>query len=187
MPRPNAHGKHSPGRRSLERLELRVNNETYSVLVPPNVTLLEVIREDLDLTGTKHGCELGECGACTVLVDGRPRLSCITLAAGVAGHDVVTIEGLGRGGEMHPLQEAFVSLGAVQCGYCTPGMIISAYALLQNNRSPSRLEVKNALSGNICRCTGYRKIVDAVLSASERLDATRTAPAAALLLRAKSD
>ncbi len=147
-------------------LRLRVNGEAHSLSVPVNRTLLEVLREDLGLTGTKHGCELGECGACTVLLDGSPRLSCLTLAADADGMDVSTVEGLGREGKLHPLQSAFVEVGAVQCGYCTPGTLLSAFALLSRNPSPTEAEIRQALSGNICRCTGYSKIVAAVKLAS---------------------
>ena len=149
-------------------LALRVNGEPFDVAAPPHRTLLEVLREDLELTGTKHGCELGECGACTVLVDGEPLLSCLTLAADVEGRDVTTVEGLAPGPDLHPLQAAFAELGAAQCGYCTPGMLLSARALLEANPEPSRDEIKQALSGNLCRCTGYVKILEAVESAARR-------------------
>ncbi|GBD84962.1 4-hydroxybenzoyl-CoA reductase subunit gamma [bacterium BMS3Abin02] len=146
----------------LRRFELRVNGEQHDLTVPAHRTLLEVLREDLRLTGTKHGCELGECGACTVLVDGVPRLSCITLPAQVAGREVTTIEGLASAGALHPLQESFASLGAAQCGYCTPGMIVTAAALLDQEPDPDVDRIRDALAGNMCRCTGYVKILEAV-------------------------
>jgi len=145
-----------------ELISLKVNGELYEVAVPVHKTLLEVLREELNLTGTKHGCELGECGACTVLVDGQPMLSCLLLAIDVQGHEITTIEGLMQNGKPHPLQMAFAELGAAQCGYCTPGMILTAKALLDKNPKPSRQEIKEALSGNLCRCTGYLKIFEAV-------------------------
>lgn len=148
---------------------MRVNGEVYEVLVPVQATLLEVLREELELTGTKHGCELGECGACTVLVDGEPILSCLTLALEVQDRQITTIEGLSQDGRPHPLQEAFTELGAAQCGYCTPGMILAAKALLDRNRRPSREAIAEALSGNLCRCTGYLKIFEAVERAAQRL------------------
>ncbi len=151
-------------------LTLRVNGEEHSVAAGDSATLLEVLRENLHLTGTKHGCELGECGACTVLVDGVPVLSCLTLARRVEGSDVLTVEGLARNGRPHPLQEAFVAKGAAQCGYCTPGMLMTAAALLDRDRHPSIDEVKEALAGNLCRCTGYIKILDAVVAAGVAME-----------------
>ena len=145
-----------------EVLALSVNHEERLILVRPYATLLEVLREDLGLTGTKHGCELGECGACTVLLDGTPRLSCLLLPAQVEGAEVTTIEGLARGPELHPVQQAFVARGGLQCGYCTPGMVLTAKALLDENPAPSRDEIKEALAGNLCRCTGYASIIEAV-------------------------
>jgi carbon-monoxide dehydrogenase small subunit len=150
------------------RLSLTVNGETHEVLVPVHKTLLEVLREDLGLTGTKHGCELGECGTCTVLVDGAPVLSCLVLPAELAGGEITTVEGMARGGRLHPLQQAFAELGAAQCGYCTPGMLLTAQALLAERPSPTRQEVRDALAGNLCRCTGYTKILDAVELAAFR-------------------
>lgn len=150
-------------------LTLRVNGEVHDLLVPVHKTLLEVLREELGLTGTKHGCELGECGTCTVLVDGEPVLSCLTLPVEAQGHEITTVEGLGQGGRLHPLQEAFVELGAAQCGYCTPGVLLAAKALLDRNPSPSRGEVAQWLAGNLCRCTGYLKILEAVELAASRL------------------
>ncbi len=144
-----------------ERLTLRINGEVRSVLVPAHKTLLEVLREDLGLTGTKHGCELGECGACTVLIDGAPMLSCLVLPVDVQGQEITTVEGVADH-ELHPVQQAFVEAGALQCGYCTPGFVLAAKALLDHNPTPSRAEITEALSGNLCRCTGYMRIIDAV-------------------------
>ena len=159
-------------------LVLNVNGELHDLYIPVHKTLLEVLREDLDLTGTKHGCELGECGACAILVDGQPILSCLALPiehqAPVA---IVTIEGLANGSVPHPLQVTFAELGAAQCGYCTPGMLVTAKALLDETTSPTRKQVVDALSGNLCRCTGYVKIFEAVELAGERLRATREVPA----------
>jgi carbon-monoxide dehydrogenase small subunit len=151
-----------------EVLALTVNGEEQQVLVPVHRTLLEVLREDLGLTGTKHGCELGECGTCTVLVDGRPQLSCLLLPIQVAGSEITTIEGMGSTADLHPLQQAFAELGAAQCGYCTPGMLLAARALLDERPHPARDEIREALAGNLCRCTGYAKIVEAVELAVER-------------------
>ncbi len=149
-------------------LHLRVNSQDYEVYVPVHKTLLEVLREDLNLTGTKHGCELGECGACTVLVDGEPVLSCLTLPIELQGREITTVEGLANSGRLHPLQEAFAELGAAQCGYCTPGMLMTAKALLAQNPNPSREEIRDALAGNLCRCTGYNKIYEAVEHAASK-------------------
>jgi carbon-monoxide dehydrogenase small subunit len=155
-------------RDSMKRiLQLHVNGETYEVLTEIHKTLLEVLREDLGLTGTKRGCDLGSCGACTVLIDGKPYLSCLTLAADAQGKEVLTIEGLSRNGDLHPLQKAFIEKGAIQCGFCTPGMILMAKAFLDQHPHPSEEEVKKAISGNLCRCTGYVKIVEAILTAAE--------------------
>ncbi len=150
-------------------LSLTVNGDTTQLVLSSSRTLLEVLREDLALTGTKHGCELGECGACTVLIDGLAVLSCLTLAARVEGAEVTTVEGLASGSVLHPLQDAFAELGAAQCGYCTPGMLMAAKALLDAEADPSRSDVEQALAGNLCRCTGYLKILDAVSLAAERL------------------
>ena len=152
-------------------LSLVVNGEEHSILFAPYKTLLEVLREDLALTGTKHGCELGECGACAVLVDGEPQLSCLTLALECEGRSVQTIEGLARGAQLHPLQAAFADFGGSQCGYCTPGVIMTAKALLERNPSPTRQEIKEATAGNLCRCTGYQQIVDAIEDAAAKLRA----------------
>lgn len=141
---------------------LTVNGESRPVVFPVHHTLLEVLREELALTGTKHGCELGECGTCTVLIDGEPVLSCLVLAAEVSGRAVETVEGLALGNALHPLQARFADLGAAQCGYCTPGILMAAKALLANNPRPSQAETVTALGGNLCRCTGYHKILQAV-------------------------
>ena len=146
-------------------LKLHVNGEEFEVLTPAHKTLLEVLREDLGLTGTKRGCDLGTCGACTVLIEGKPFLSCLTLAVDVQGKKIITIEGLADERKPQPLQKAFVEKGAIQCGFCTPGMILTAKAFLDENPHPSEIEVKRAISGNLCRCTGYIKIVEAILSA----------------------
>ena len=146
-------------------INLHVNGEAFEVLTEVHKTLLEVLREDLGLTGTKRGCDLGTCGACTVLIEGKPYLSCLTLAVDVQGKNIITIEGLSLEGKPHPLQEAFVEKGAIQCGFCTPGMIMTAKALIDENPHPSEIEVKRAISGNLCRCTGYIKILEAILSA----------------------
>ena len=151
-----------------EVIALSVNGEEHELLLPVHRTLLEVLREDLGLTGTKHGCELGECGTCTVLVDGRPQLSCLLLPVQLEGAEVTTVEGMGSTAELHPLQRAFAELGAAQCGYCTPGMLLAARALLDERPRPSRDEIRAALAGNLCRCTGYAKIVEAVELAAGR-------------------
>jgi carbon-monoxide dehydrogenase small subunit len=141
-----------------------VNGEPVRLTAAPDATLLEVLREELELTGTKYGCGEGECGACSVLLDGKVVNSCLVLALECAGSEVLTIEGLRSNGELHPIQQAFVDHGAIQCGFCTPGMIMATYALLQANPNPTEVEVRRGLEGNLCRCTGYRKIIDAVLS-----------------------
>lgn len=145
-------------------ITLNVNGEEFEVLTKVHRTLLEVLREDLGLTGTKRGCDVGTCGACTVLIEGKPYLSCLTLAVDVQGKKIITIEGLAQDRGTHPLQKAFVEKGAIQCGFCTPGMILTAKAFLDENPHPSEEEVKKAISGNLCRCTGYIKIVEAILS-----------------------
>jgi len=147
-------------------ITLRVNGEELPVSFAPYKTLLEVLREDLNLTGTKHGCELGECGACAVLVDGQPVLSCLELAVQCEGRDVQTVEGLARGTELHPLQAAFADLGGSQCGYCTSGMLMTAKALLDKEPAPSRERIKEAISGNLCRCTGYQQIWESIEQAA---------------------
>jgi carbon-monoxide dehydrogenase small subunit len=149
-------------------LRLRVNGEDREVATEPHKTLLEVLREDLGLTGTKHGCELGECGTCTVLVEGEPVLSCLALPVELGGREITTVEGLAVGGRLHPLQEAFAELGAAQCGYCTPGVLLAARALLAADQRPTRDAIRAALAGNLCRCTGYAKILDAVELAALR-------------------
>ena len=148
-------------------ISLTVNGENHEVVVEPRTTLLEVLRDSLGLTGAKEGCSLGNCGACTVLLDGRPVLSCLLLAVEAQGKEIVTIEGLAEGSKLHPLQEAFVEHGAVQCGFCIPGMILSAKALLDENPHPTEEEVKEAISGNLCRCTGYSNAVRAILAAAK--------------------
>ena len=146
---------------------LQINGESYELAIEPKKTLLEVLREDLGLTGTKEVCDLGTCGACTVLLDNRPVLSCLTLAVACKGKEIITIEGLRKGETLHPLQNSFIQRGAIQCGMCTPGMILSAKALLDENPQPTELEVRRAIAGNLCRCTGYVKIVEAILAVSQ--------------------
>ncbi|TAH53403.1 MAG: (2Fe-2S)-binding protein [Chloroflexota bacterium] len=143
-------------------LHLRVNGQAHELYVEPHKTLLEVLRDELDLTGTKHGCDLGECGACTVLVDGTPILACLALPIELQGREITTVEGLAHGAELHPLQRAFAELNAAQCGYCTAGMMLSAKALLDRETNPTREKIRDALAGNLCRCTGYEKILEAV-------------------------
>ncbi len=150
-------------------MALEVNGERFELLLPVHKTLLEVLREDMQLTGTKHGCELGECGTCTVLVDGKPELSCLVLPIQVEGRKITTVEGLASGAELHPLQRAFAELGAAQCGYCTPGILLASKSLLDSNARPTRDEIREALAGNLCRCTGYVKILEAVELAAGRM------------------
>jgi aerobic-type carbon monoxide dehydrogenase small subunit (CoxS/CutS family) len=157
------------------QLVLAVNGENRDVVVPVHKTLLEVLREDLDLTGTKHGCELGECGTCTVLVDGEPVLSCLALPIECQGREIKTVEGMADSGRLHPLQQAFAELGAAQCGYCTPGFLLTAQALLTDEAQPTRQRIREALAGNLCRCTGYTKILDAVELAALRMTKVRGA------------
>ncbi len=152
-----------------EIANFKINGRTYEVIITPNITLSELLREQLDLTGTKHACEVGQCGSCTVLVDGKPALSCSTLAIAARDKEIVTIEGLSKGTQLHPLQQAFINHGAIQCGFCTPGMILMAKALLDENPNPTRQQVKEGLGGNLCRCTGYVKIIDAVMAAAETM------------------
>jgi aerobic carbon-monoxide dehydrogenase small subunit len=145
-------------------VELHINGESYEVLVAPNNTLLEILREKLGLMGTKRGCDLGACGACTVLLNGEAVLSCLLLALDAVGKEVTTIEGLSETGELHPLQQAFVDQGALQCGFCTPGMILTAQAVLQEDPRPTEETIKKKMAGNLCRCTGYKKVAEAMLS-----------------------
>lgn len=161
------------------RLTCTVNGDPVDVLADNYKTLLEVLREDLQLTGTKHGCELGECGACAVLVDGQPVLSCLVLAVESAGRHITTVEGLAADGRLHPLQDCFADLGAAQCGYCTPGILITAKALLDSEPHPSRERICEALSGNLCRCTGYLQIIEAVEAALRLGSAVESRPSLA--------
>ncbi|MFH1113883.1 MAG: (2Fe-2S)-binding protein [Pseudomonadota bacterium] len=148
---------------------LKVNGTTYNVTVESHRTLVEVLRDTLGLTGTKKSCNEGECGACTVLMDGKPVASCLVLAVAAQGKEITTIEGLAAGMKLDPVQEAFVKLTAIQCGFCTPGMVLTAKALLDENPDPTSTEVRRAISGNLCRCTGYQQIVDAVMAAAETM------------------
>jgi carbon-monoxide dehydrogenase small subunit len=143
-------------------MNVTVNGRIHEVAVPPSRTLVELLRYDLGLTGTKQGCGIGECGTCTVLLDGQPVNSCLILALDVDGRQVTTIEGLANGPDLHPLQKAFIEKGAIQCGFCTPGMILTSYALLKRHPNPTDMEIRGALAGNLCRCTGYQKILEAV-------------------------
>jgi carbon-monoxide dehydrogenase small subunit len=164
-------------RKEKVKVAFNLNGEETEVAFAPHKTLLEVLREDLGLTGTKHGCELGECGTCTVLMDGRAVLSCLVLGLDAEGRDVLTIEGMADGPRLHPLQETFADLGAAQCGYCTPGFLLVAKVLLEENPSPSLREIKEALAGNLCRCTGYIKIYEAVELAAARMRGEEVEPA----------
>lgn len=152
-------------------IRLTVNGESYTVAVEPCESLLDVLRDKLSLTGTKKGCNRGDCGACTIIIDGKTVNSCLVLAVEADDKEVLTVEGLANNGQLHPIQEAFVQYGAVQCGYCTPGMIMSVKALLDENPNPTEEEVKRAISGNLCRCTGYVKIIDAIKKAAEVIQA----------------
>ncbi len=163
------------------RISLEVNGEPTEASFAPHKTLLEVLREDLGLTGTKHGCELGECGTCAVLVDAQPVLSCLLLGMACEGRSVETVEGMAHGPTLHPLQETFADLGAAQCGYCTPGFLLTAAALIRENPSPSREDIKQALAGNLCRCTGYIKIYEAVELAAARLRGESAEPSDEML------
>lgn len=151
-----------------QAIKLKVNGDDHELLVSPNNTLLEVLREKLGLTGTKQGCDLGACGACTVLVDGESRLSCIMLAVDAVGKEIITIEGIEENGHLDPLQAAFVEKGGLQCGFCTPGMILTARSILNEEAHPTEETIKRRLAGNLCRCTGYKKIVEAVMTANEQ-------------------
>ncbi len=151
-------------------IALNINGDTYEVLVSPNQTLLEVLREKLGFMGTKRGCDLGACGACTVLIDGEAYLSCLTLAVDTVGKEITTIEGLDQEGDLHPLQRAFIEKGAVQCGFCTPGMILTAKVIMDEDKGLTKETIKKKLAGNLCRCTGYKKIIEAVLSASRQTE-----------------
>jgi carbon-monoxide dehydrogenase small subunit len=155
--------------RARTHIQFTLNGEEVEASFAPHKTLLEVLREDMGLVGTKHGCELGECGTCTVLVDGRAVLSCLVLGLDMEGRELTTIEGMAEGPRLHPLQETFADLGAAQCGYCSPGFLLVAKELLEHNPSPERQEIKEALSGNLCRCTGYLKIFEAVELAAARM------------------
>src|SRR4026208_2508791 len=161
--------KKKKARLEKAHISLRVNGEEVEVAFAPHKTLLEVLREDLALTGTKHGCELGECGCCAVLVDGRPVLSCLALGVAMDGQEITTVEGMAVGTELHPWQQTFAELGAAQCGYCTPGILLTAKALLEDTPRPSRKEIKEALAGTLCRCTGYIKMLEAVELAAARM------------------
>ena len=154
----------------MKEISITVNSKLYQLSVPPWRTLLEVIREDLGLSGTKEGCGLGECGACTVIMEGRAVNSCLVLAAEADGKQITTIEGLADGDKLHPLQQAFVDHGGLQCGFCTPGMIMSAKALLDENPTPSEEEIKRGIAGNLCRCTGYTKIIESIKAAAENME-----------------
>lgn len=159
----------SEAKKQKAHLQFNLNGEPVEVAFAPHKTLLEVLREDLNLTGTKHGCELGECGACTVLINGRAVLSCLVLGLDCEDQEILTIEGMSTTNQLHPLQEMFADLGAAQCGYCSPGFLLAAKELLERNSHPTRDEIKDALSGNICRCTGYIKIYEAVEFAAARM------------------
>ena len=148
-------------------IELKINGDVHEVAIDPRRTLVEVLREDLDLTGTKESCGDGDCGACTVLMDGKPVNGCLVLALEAQGKDIVTIEGIAKNGKLHPVQQAFIDHFAIQCGFCTPGMIISSVALLGRNPHPTEDEVRKAIAGNLCRCTGYVKIVEAILATAQ--------------------
>ncbi len=152
----------------MKQVKLIVNGTPYELSIPPWRTLLEVIRQDLRLTGTKEGCGLGECGACTVIMDGKTVNSCLVLAAEADGKQITTIEGLADGDKLHPVQEAFVEHSGLQCGFCTPGMIMSAKALLDENSSPSEEEIRRGIAGNLCRCTGYTKIIESIAAAAKK-------------------
>jgi carbon-monoxide dehydrogenase small subunit len=150
-----------------EEITLKVNGADYRLNIETRRTLLEVLRENLGLTGTKKSCNEGNCGACTVLIDGKPVASCLVLAIDAQGKEILTIEGLSEGEKLHPIQEAFLKHGAIQCGFCTPGMVMSAKAFLDENPEPTKIQIRKAISGNLCRCTGYQHIVDSIMAASK--------------------
>lgn len=154
-------------------ITLKVNGDIHEVLISPNQTLLEVLRDKLGLMGTKRGCDLGACGACTVLIDGEAYLSCILLAMDATEKEIVTIEGLSESGELHPLQQSFVEIGGLQCGFCTPGIVMTAKAILDEEPSPTEESVKRKMAGNLCRCTGYKKVIEAVMSVPGRKEGQR--------------
>ena len=154
-------------------IHLHVNGDPYELSVAPNQTLLDILRDDLSLTGTKKGCDAGSCGACTVIMDGEPILSCLTLAIRCHNKNITTIEGMAENGKLHPLQESAIEQNAVQCGYCTPGWLLSAKVLLDNNANPTAEEVKEGIAGNLCRCTGYIKIEQAILAAAEKMSSQK--------------
>jgi carbon-monoxide dehydrogenase small subunit len=153
----------------MKQIKVEVNGETHELLVKPSATLLDIIREDLALTGTKEGCGIGECGACTVIIDGETVNACLILAVEADGKQITTIEGLARGDVLHPIQQAFVDIGGLQCGFCTPGMVLSAKALLDRNGNPTDEEIRKGLEGNFCRCTGYTKIIESVKVAAQKM------------------
>ncbi len=150
-------------------ITLTVNGEVYQISIKPNTSLLDVLRDELDLTGTKRGCDTGDCGACTVIMDGKAVNACLVLAMKADGRNIDTIEGIANGNKLDPIQEAFVEKGAVQCGFCTPGMVLSTKALLDKNPQPTKIEIKTGIAGNLCRCTGYTKIIEAIQSASQKM------------------
>jgi carbon-monoxide dehydrogenase small subunit len=152
-----------------EIAQFKVNGKDVELIIEPHMLLIDVLRDGLGLTGTKYACGAGDCGACTVLIDGKPAFSCLTLAVTAKGKNILTIEGMSEGGRLHPIQQAFVDRGAVQCGFCTPGMVLSAKALLDENSEPTNNEIRTGLAGNLCRCTGYVKIIDAVESAADTM------------------
>lgn len=154
-------------------ITLTVNGEVYEIIVKPNSSLLDVLRDKLDLTGTKRGCDSGDCGACTVIMDGKAVDACLVLAMKADGRNIVTIEGLANGNKLDPIQEAFLEKGAVQCGFCTPGMVLSTKALLDKNPKPTKIEIKAGIAGNLCRCTGYTKIIEAIQTASQKMSEGR--------------
>lgn len=154
---------------NLINIKVNINDKYYDLKVKPNTLLLDLLRNELGLTGTKRGCDTGECGACTVIMDGLTVNSCMVLAAEVNGKNITTIEGLEKGGQLHPIQESFMEEGAIQCGFCTPGMVLSAKALLDKNPDPTDEEIRVAISGNLCRCTGYTKIIKAIKSAAQKM------------------